>query len=118
MRKDNIRFQITDDAESDHSSPHQTIVPALEQLDVIFHVIRDQRRINVAGFVQDFDAIGLNIFIFVPEIFRNLADAGFVFTRCEVFGKFLVGNFIAAILKICDVIQHRHFASLFQKRVG
>ncbi len=80
----------------DHPTPNETVVAVLEQLDEVHCIGSNQFRFQVADFVKHFDAVGLDGFIFAPQVFGDFGDSLPVFGSGQLAGKLLVGNFVTA----------------------
>ncbi len=112
--EDDISFERSNCRQCNHTAPDQTVIPALEQLQIIFSIVCDQRWVNIANFIQHLDTIGLDIFVLVPQVFGNLADALAIFLLRKFPGKFLVGDFVATILEMSNSVEDRHINLLKQ----
>ena len=105
LRVDLSCFQAGYRGQGNHTAPYQAVVLALQQLEEIACEIRDQARVEVANFVQDFQAITLDMRIFIPEVECDFVDALLILGFRQYSGKLLIGDFVAPVLQVSNLIQ-------------
>ena len=65
--------------ESRHPAPNETIVFTFQAFYKVFGIVGNQFWFDNSNFIQNLDAIGLDVLVFIPQVFRDFADALLVF---------------------------------------
>jgi hypothetical protein len=77
---------------------------ALEQPDEIVRIGGDQLRRKVTDLVEHFDAIALDVGIFVPQVCGDFLDPLPVLRFYKLASKLLVGDLVPPLLQVGDLI--------------